>query len=552
MRLGIDVGGTHTDAVLIDQDIVAVAKVSTDHADLLSSIHAVLLEVLKDTHPNRVKTLSLSTTLCTNAIVQDRIEAVAMLVSGGPGIDCRNHSIGPHFTMIDGAIDHRGIELKALDQAALDSAAAHLLDSGVRSFGVVGKFSTRNPNHELRMRDALARAEIVTLGHQLSGALNLPRRIATAYYNSAASRLYNQFLDAMIQGLKDAGITAAINVVKADGGAIPQTLSRTLPVQSIFSGPAASVMGIMALCHIDQDSLILDIGGTTTDMAVFVNGVPLLEPDGISIGNRPTLVRALKMRSIGIGGDSTVRWTQSGLSLGPDRQGPPLALGGPLPALTDALNTLGMASFGNIEASIQGFTQLGQFQGVGPMEAAKAVVQLATAGIRQAAKVFLSEINAEPVYTLHELLKGRSVAFSRVVVMGGPAKALADSLEREFHLPVTCPKHFAVANAVGAALTKNTLAVNLHADTPRGQMFIPNLGLVKNIPSSYTLEEATAEAKQTLFDHLTKLGLSADMADIEVVRASSFNMVDQFSTLGRNIRVRCQTKPGVVRHLNFC
>ena len=133
-------------------------------------------------------------------------------------------------------------------------------------------------------------------------------------------------------------------MLKADGGTMPFSLSRGVPVETILSGPAASVMGIAALCDITQDCIMLDIGGTTTDIAIFAGGVPLIEKDGISLQDYPTLVRALRTRSIGVGGDSVIRATAKGVTVGPDRKGPAMAAGGKEPALVDALNCRGIIS----------------------------------------------------------------------------------------------------------------------------------------------------------------------------------------------------------------
>ena len=190
----------------------------------------------------------------------------------------------------------------------------------------------------------------LTEGHRLSGRLNFPRRLATAYFNAAVGRLHGEFLDAVEAALADAGISAQVRLLKADGGAVPLELSRREPVQSILSGPAASVMGVLALCHGSDVmrqgcSLLLDMGGTTTDMALFVDGSPVVDRDGMRLEGRRTLVRALATVSIGVGGDSLITVdADSGalrpVKVGPLRDGPAMAFGGTQPTLLDALNAL--------------------------------------------------------------------------------------------------------------------------------------------------------------------------------------------------------------------
>ncbi|MBP9944701.1 MAG: hydantoinase/oxoprolinase family protein, partial [Desulfomicrobium sp.] len=337
MLIGIDVGGTHTDGVCIrDGRVEAMAKVPTDHDNLLATITEALCSILKDCKGAEIRTINLSTTLSTNSIVTGHTEKVGMFVIPGPGIDASAYALGSQYHILSGCVDHRGaISAKArVDQ--IKPMATRCREEGIRVYGVVGKFCTRNPEQEIAIAEALApQADFVTQGHRVSERLNFGRRISTVYYNSAVWRTFNSFADALEQSLKDLNIQADINIVKADGGTMPLKLAREIPVQSIFSGPAASVMGILSTTAVTEDALILDIGGTTTDMAVLLDGVPLLERDGISIGEHPTLVRALKIESIGIGGDSFISSRDGQLRVGPDRHGPCMAAGGPAPALMD-------------------------------------------------------------------------------------------------------------------------------------------------------------------------------------------------------------------------
>ncbi|MBU1610518.1 MAG: hydantoinase/oxoprolinase family protein, partial [Proteobacteria bacterium] len=275
MLLGIDVGGTHTDAVALTVNgtratLVASAKIKTNHADLLKSVNLALAAVLREIDPASVTQLNLSTTLSTNAIVENRTEEVGMLLVPGPGMDPMDHRTCRDYHVIPGTMDHRGVESERLDEGAAREAVAACKSRGINTFGLVGKFSVRNPLHENQLRhmlcgkvnpdtgEACDRADFVTLGHQLGGALNFPRRVATAYFNCAVWRLFGRFASAVEDSLKDHGLTCRVNILKADGGTMPLAYSRSMPVQSIFSGPAASVMGIVALTDIFLDSVILD------------------------------------------------------------------------------------------------------------------------------------------------------------------------------------------------------------------------------------------------------------------------------------------------------
>jgi N-methylhydantoinase A/oxoprolinase/acetone carboxylase beta subunit len=420
----------------------------------------------------------------------------------------------------------------------------------------VGKFSTRNPLHENTMRQLLGTdSDYVTLGHELGGRLNFPRRLATAYFNCAVWRVFNAFADAVEKSLAALGLGhVKVNTLKADGGTFPLSQARRMPVQSIFSGPAASVMGIIALCDITRDSVILDIGGTTTDIAVFVDGQPLVENDGINIGSHPTLVRALKVRSIGIGGDSAITVLGEAVRVGPNRLGPSLADSVPAgaalppgarPTLIDALNCTGACSHGNVDASRRGVAEFAALHSIRPEVLAEQAVAAAAESIYAATQELLAEINDKPVYTIHELLEGRRVAPGRVYLMGGPAAAMKEPVRQRFELFTVVPEHFGVANAIGAALTRNTASLELFADTEKGVMFIPALRHRENVPRTYGLKDAERDAMNHMLAHLSEMGVFADRDNAQVTHASSFNMVDEGRTTGKNIRVKCQIKPGV-------
>lgn len=550
LLLGIDVGGTHTDAVAIGPDgIEAQVKVATEHDNLLSSIKNGLGAIVRETDSARIKQLNLSTTLSTNAIVEGNFEDVGVIVSAGPGLDPHSFMVCKDFHVIPGSLDHRGSETKRLDNLALEEAIASCRKSGVKVYAAITKFSPRNPAHEKEIELAVGdNADFITLGHQLTGRLNFPRRISTAFYNCAVWRIFNGFADAIADTLEEMGLGhIKVNILKADGGTMPLPLSRKIPVQSIFSGPAASVMGIIALCNITHDSIIFDIGGTTTDIAIFAGGSPLIEQEGINIGSHPTLVRALKVHSIGIGGDSAVSVMDKTVRVGPNRLGPSIAFGGEIPTLTDALIWKGSCECGNMDKSKAGFAGFAAKNGLEAEELADRAIDYAVEKIHSSTRELVDEINQQPVYTIHELLENRRIIPRKIYVMGGPAQAMKMNLFRKFRLSTEVPKNYDVANAIGAALTRTTTELELFADTERGMMFIPSLGHRENIPRSYKLEDAEKDAMNHLLAHLGEMHVASDGSNAQITSSSSFNMVNGISKVGRNIRVKCQIKPGVVR-----
>lgn len=549
MYCGIDVGGTHTDAVVVDRgEVLASCKVLTDHRNLLLSVHAALEDVCSRVKAHRIERITLSTTLSTNAIVEGKTEDAGILVSSGPGIDPESFRHGKGYFVIPGSIDHRGYEIQPLEQADLKDTLTMCRELGLGVYAVVGKFSTRNPAHELQIAQALqGQADHVTMGHRLSGLLNFPRRIATAAYNAQVWRLYNRFVDAVETSLRELGLEAQVGILKADGGTMPLAASRARPVESILSGPAASVMGMLALCDIYEDAILLDIGGTTTDIALLSQGTPVVE-EGIAMGSYPTLVRALKTRSIGVGGDSMLTVRGGTVFVGPRREGPSMAQGGHTPTLIDACNYLRITSFRDREASRRGIEKLAALWDMYPEKLARAAVDRAVAAIKEAALELVREINEKPVYTIHELLKGKTLDPRRAYLMGGPAMVFRELLEQAFGFEVEAPQHYEVANAVGAALTRTTAELELTADTERRQLVIPSQGRVEEIPPRFTLEDAKARAKESLLAMLEGQGLKAREEygdEVEFTEVQSFNMVDFYGAAHKNIRVKCQIKPGI-------
>jgi len=563
MLLGIDVGGTHTDGVAVDTRggvrVVASCKVPTRHEDLLSSVTGALTALLAEVDRSQVRQLNLSTTLSTNAIVQGKTEDVGVIVSAGPGIDPHNAMPCRDFHVIDGSIDHRGNEVRALSSRQLAEAVDKCREAGIRVFAAVSKFSTRNPRHENMIKRTICQgreagdcehADFVTLGHRLGAALNFPRRVATAYFNCSVWRLYNEFATAVEKALAAMGLShVKVNMLKADGGTMPLPQSRNLPVQSIFSGPAASVMGIIALTDIFHDSIILDIGGTTTDIAVFADGAPLIEREGIHIGSHPTSVSALKVLSIGIGGDSAISVSGGEVRVGPNRLGPSVCAGGQRPTLTDALNHAGVCAVGDVAASRRAIDELAAAQLRTGAELAEAAVEYAARAIFQATRELVEEINSKPVYTIHELVENKRVVPKKVYLMGGPAEAMKMPLFRLFQLSTEVPRNYDVANAIGAALTRTTWELELFADTQRHVLFIPSLSYRENVHSSYNLDDARKDAVNQLIMHLDSMGVPLKSENAQITHASSFNMVEGMGQVGRNIRVKCQVRPGVVATL---
>lgn len=550
MIIGLDMGGTHIDGVIIkDGQIVKTVKNPTQREDLFLSIWTTLEELTAEIKPEEITRINLSTTISTNAIVENKLQKVGMIIQTGPGLPKDFLACGDENLFISGYVDHRGKMVKELDREEIEGGIDSFKEKGITSYGIVTKFSPRNPANELKIKDLLEKDfPAITLGHQLSGKLNFPRRVFTAYLNSAVADTFNDFAQSLQEALQKKGIIAPLFILKADGGTMNLETAVKQPVETILSGPAASLMGLTALLHFNRDAVLIDIGGTTTDFFFLADGVPLFEPLGIKIGQYKTLVRSVYSHSIGLGGDSALSIEKGELKIGPHRAGKPVGLGGLKPTPSDAMIALGQVVMGEQEKSIQTMKELGRELGLSPQKMAVKVLDKMGELIQAEIALLLEEINSKPVYTIRELLYGKKIIPQEIGLIGGPAKSLAPIVEEKLNIPCYYPKHFPVANAIGAALAKITAEVTLLADTELGRLTVPELGYYEKINSRYSLDDAIKQLGNLLQEKAKSLG-EQEQTEIEIVEAESFNMVRGFYTGGKNIRVKAQIKPGLIHLL---
>jgi N-methylhydantoinase A/oxoprolinase/acetone carboxylase beta subunit len=544
MILGIDVGGTHTDVVCIKKgEVVSSLKVET-FPDIVDSITAGVSSLNIDY--NRVKRVVLSTTLTTNAIIENRLERAGMIVSAGPGVNPKYYFLNRDFHLVDGAMDHRGREYIPLDESGVERTALILKDSGINSVGIVSKFSVRNHYHELRIKSLIdGRFKYITMGHQMSGSLNFPRRIHTVFFNAGVLPVQARFISSVREAFAGLGIRSRILFLKADGGTFSSSAAERLPVETIISGPAASIMGAFALRPDEKCAAVLDIGGTTTDIGLLALGLPVFEPQGISIKGLKTLVRGLKTVSVGAGGDSAVSVNKGVITVGPSRKGAPCCLGGTVPTVMDALRVLDHVKTGNKDKAVKAISDIASAYRMNVEETAKAIIRQMVGIIKNAYTDFLEDVNANPVYTIYEMLHPETVKPEKLVLIGGPALALKPFIEDELGIACVVPENYDVANAIGAAVSKTTARITLLADTQRKQMICPELEAEDIISPAFTIEDLKSTGEKLLNRHAVFLGLADDYG-IDIVEEQCFNMVSGFRTVGRNMRLKLQTRPGII------
>ena len=343
LYLGIDTGGTYTDAVLWSQaggprgNVLAKAKALTTRHDLAVGISGAVDAVLEKAgvDPAAIKLASMSTTLATNALVEGQGGRVALVMIGFSEADLARDGLRAALgtdpvIFLPGGHDVHGnahpLHLEALEVALPELAVS------VSGFAVCAYFATRNPAHEIAARDLIRERTglPVTASHELSAKLGGPRRALTTLLNARLISMIDRLVAATEGFLVAREIKAPLMVVRGDGALVSAAFARARPIETILSGPAASLVGARHMTGLD-DAVVSDIGGTTTDVAVLDHGRPRLDPEGATVGGFRTMVEAVAMRTFGLGGDSEVALEDGGLSpgilLGPRRL-VPLALAG--------------------------------------------------------------------------------------------------------------------------------------------------------------------------------------------------------------------------------
>lgn len=332
--LGIDTGGTFTDAALFETGndgengiVLAKAKSLTTRRDFSVGVAGAAQQVLEASQcdASTISMVSLSTTLATNALVEGQGGRVALIAIGFEKRDLNNAGLADALgndpvVLMPGGHNTHGGEAQQLDLTALEEQLETLAAS-VTGFAVAGYFAVRNPAHELAVRDLILEktGKAVTCSHELSARLNGPKRALTTVLNARLVPMITRLIVATKRSLSDHQIAAPLMIVRGDGALVSADFAIRRPIETILSGPAASLVGARFLTG-QQHAFVNDIGGTTSDVAILENGKPRLDPDGARVGGFRTMVEAVAMHTFGLGGDSEV-------SLGGTALRPQIALG---------------------------------------------------------------------------------------------------------------------------------------------------------------------------------------------------------------------------------
>ena len=569
MLLGLDVGGTFTDAVIIDAHrVVATAKRRTTKDNLMNGIGEALDAVLEGYDTSNIEQVTLSTTVVTNTIVEEKEQVVDLYVVTGPGRNVDDiFPVKPIY--LQGYTDHRGIVVEHTPADAVRGIANMVqARSGTDLAAVSAKFGVRNPQEELSITEELKNTyHTISNGSLLSGSLNFPRRTISAYFNSAVTPVFTVFKKNVEDALSARNILAPLHILKADGGSLPMEHMVSRPVETAFTGPAATVLGLSALGVIgNKHTVALDIGGTTTDISLWKHGKPLMTKNGVSIREYPSAVRSFAVTSVGIGGESVIRLKNGNLTVGPERVGPSVALGGIEPTLGDALIVLGHANYGDFNLASRALQDLAdaiqatlRSKNVNTSnnqltliktasDVARLIVEKALQTIQHGINEVVKVENKRPIYVVADIVNPDVFVPEHIVVVGGTAPSLGPSIGEYLELPVTIPENAAVANAIGAALALSTIELTVHVDTKRRLLVIPELGVKQQNCTLKRAEQVVERAKETLSEEAIRLGLDT-VQEIEVISIEDFPVVEGWQSMERLITVKVQLAAGVKHYV---
>lgn len=346
--LGIDTGGTYTDGVLLEYNthkILATHKSLTTKRDFSIGIENVIKEI-KLANPAEIQMVSISTTLATNAIAEGKGKRVALFLIGYDPELIDSFGMGdqfatPHYFYINGGHDLHGLEKQELDLPALLNKVKEIKNQ-VDAIAVSSYFSPHNPEHEVRAQKTIASVcELpIVLGHQLSTSLGSVERATTAALNASLLAVLQEFIIAVRRAMERRGIEAPLMVVRGDGTLMSDEFAARTPVETIHSGPAASAIGGRFLSNLDN-ALVLDVGGTTTDLALVLDGKVTISEKGASVSGFKTAVKAANLLTIGLGGDSHVTLDRKNeITIGPERVVPLAYLSHQYPKIRERLKAL--------------------------------------------------------------------------------------------------------------------------------------------------------------------------------------------------------------------
>ena len=347
--LGVDTGGTFTDAVILDLDdftVISKAKSLTTHHDLSIGLYNSVDAVFEscDVDPSEIRLIGISTTLATNSVLEGHGGDVGLIFIGWDPKDNRDFG-AKNTAFVKGGFDSTG---KPVARMAFEEVKEAIMNvsEGVDALAISGLFSIVNSSQEEKVKKLameLTGLPVVS-GHELSSTLGIDVRAETAVLNGKLIPVIRRFFDDVENTFRSKGLSAPIMIYKGDGSVMTMERARTYPVETVFSGPAASSMGGKITSGYN-DFIMVDIGGTSTDVALVEGGMPQIECEGALVGGWRTRVKAVDMLTVALGGDSRISLVDSSVIVGPDRVVPLSQFTFSYPGIIDEIRHTGIYDY---------------------------------------------------------------------------------------------------------------------------------------------------------------------------------------------------------------
>lgn len=551
MYLGIDVGGTFTDGIVLDGSrVVKTAKKPTRRDELEQTLMSVLDELLEAAPATRIQRAVFSTTLVTNLIATGRAEPAALLLIPGPGMPRESFMMFPDSYFLQGSIDFRGRMVESLDPAETEQVINRVLEQGFRNIGVISKFSNRNPTFEQLLRQNILKKDPsvrVFLGSETAGQLNFRRRIATTYYTARTMQPWSEFAGAVDRAVRERGLECPLEIMKADGGTMKLEHSFDQPCETVFSGPASSSVGAVALTMCNKNAVVLDIGGTTSDISLLMDGKPLHASRGALLEGQYTHIKSFAVHSVPLGGDSILISQKQCFELAPREDQMAACFGGKQATVTDVFNYRYGLNLGEAEVSRKALEASAVSAGLDIDTAAVLVVDQVVERLEKEIRAMWLSWENEPAYRVWEVVHGRRFELNEIIGIGAAAEAIVPVLAEK--MGVECLVHplASCANALGACVARPTLAINVHIDTVAGRFSVDTAG----IQGSFEKDNLQAPAARTFaIQKLQEIARQQDLEeyidDYEINVEEQFNVIRGYHTSGKVFDIGVQIKPGLM------
>lgn len=519
--IGVDTGGTYTDAALIEarsHRVIATAKAITTKGDLAVGVVEAMRSALAQlpqqqpqqppsppdgvqaAAPQRIAMVSVSTTLATNAVVEGHGSAVGVVLVGFDAAMVERTGIAKAFpdsplALIGGGHNHNGDAQAPLDLPALH-AALDAMSAKVEAFAVASTFAVRNAAHEHVVREAIVAhtGKPVTLSSELSSALDAPRRALTAVLNARLIARISNLISAVQRAMQALSIDCPLMIVKGDGSLALAESVATRPIETVLSGPAASLVGAQWLSGLDS-FILSDIGGTTTDLGVLHQGRAQVQEQGAQVGGWRTMVRAIDVRTIGLGGDSEINLhPNGGIEVGPQRVAPVSLIAARFPQVVAMLEA-DLADVDGTSAMHGKFVLL-------PFAAAHAPSSAQLQGLSAREQALLHTVRSEPQ------------PYRKVVTSPNAQRALT-ALQRKGLVQVSSFTPSDAGHVLGLQANWNTQAATMAAQLAARlrDMKMPTLERTRQLAHdvwSRTVHLSALAVLQTAFGNDTVAGMGAD------------------------------------------